>query len=158
MHPPCTRLCNSGVRWLSSPPRGRTLAEMWADLDEGAALFAACWQAPIPRVAIENPIMHKHARARLPDDLPAPQIVQPWWFGDPAKKATGLYLRELPPLVATDKLTPPPTGSAEARAWEGVHRAPPGPDRWRIRSRTFPGIAAAMAAQWGEHARQEQAA
>ena len=64
MHPPCTRLCNSGVRWLHVPPPGRTQAHMWAELDEGAALFSACWQAPIPRVAVENPVMHKHARAR----------------------------------------------------------------------------------------------
>ncbi|SDG09552.1 hypothetical protein, partial [Rhodobacter capsulatus] len=92
-HPPCTRLCNSGVRWLHVPPPGRSLAEMWAELDEGAALFSACWRAPIARVAIENPVMHKHARARLPADLPRPQIVQPWWFGDPAFKATGWYLR-----------------------------------------------------------------
>jgi len=70
MHPPCTRLCNSGVRWLSVPPPGRTRAEMWAELDEGAALFSACWNAPIERVAVENPVMHKHARERLPVDLP----------------------------------------------------------------------------------------
>lgn len=157
-HPPCTRLCNSGVRWLHTPPPGRTRAEMWADLAEGAALFSACWAAPVPRVAIENPVMHRHARALLPADLPRPRTVQPWWFGDPAKKATGWYLRGLPPLIPTDRLTPPPTRSAEARAWEAVHRAPPGPDRWRIRSRGFPGMAAAAASQWGEHARQEIAA
>lgn len=148
MHPPCTRLCNSGVRWLSKPPPGRTLAEMWHDLDEGAALFAACWQAPIRRVAVENPIMHKHARARLPADLARPQIVQPWWFGDPAFKATGLYLRGLPPLTATDRLTPPSPNTAAHKTWSAVHRAPRGPDRWKFRSRTFAGIAAACADQW----------
>ena len=148
-HPPCTRLCNSGVRWLHTPPPGRTRDEMWAELDEGAALFSACWLAPIERVAIENPIMHKHARARLPNCLPKPQIVQPWWFGEPFKKATGFYLRGLPPLRPTNKLTPPPTGSDEAKLWEAVHRAPPGPDRWRFRSRTFEGVADAAADQWG---------
>ena len=100
-HPPCTRLCNSGVRWLSSPPRGKTLAQMWADLDEGAALFSACWNAPIPRIAVENPVMHKHAKARIENYAPPAQTVQPWHFGDPAFKATSLYLRDLPPLRAT---------------------------------------------------------
>lgn len=80
---------------------------MWAELDEGAALFADCWRAPVDRVAVENPIMHKHARERLPADLPRPQIVRLWWFGEPAFKATGFYLRGLPPLVPTQRLTPP---------------------------------------------------
>jgi hypothetical protein len=151
MHPPCTRLCNSGVRWLSQPPRGRTLAEMWAELDEGASLFSACWAAPIPRVAVENPVMHKHAKARMPADLPKPQIVQPWWFGDPFFKATGFYLRGLPDLVPTHLLTPPKKAEEEARwkEWSMIHRASPGPDRWKIRSRTFQGVAEACASQWG---------
>lgn len=148
MHPPCTRLCNSGVRWLHTPPPGRTREEMWAELDEGVALFAACWQAPIDRVAIENPVMHRHARERMPTDLPRPQIVQPWWFGEPFFKATGFYLRGLPPLAATDKLTPPRSGTDEHKVWSAVHRAPPGPDRWRFRSRTFAGVADACADQW----------
>lgn len=147
MHPPCTRLCNSGVRWLSVPPPGRTREEMWADLDEGAALFSACWTAPIDRICVENPVMHRHARERIVD-WRRPQIVQPWWFGDPAFKATGLYLRGLPPLVATSRLTPPRPGTDEHRAWSRVHRAPPRPDRWRERSRTYEGIAHAMADQW----------
>lgn len=152
MHPPCTRLCNSGVRWLSSPPRDKTLEQMWAELDDGAKFFADCWQAPIPRVAVENPIMHRHAKARMPADLPKPQIVQPWWFGEPYFKATGFYLRGLPELVSTNKLTPPKAGTSEHRAWSAVHRAPPGPDRWRFRSRTFGGIADACADQWGDYA------
>jgi hypothetical protein len=155
LHPPCTRLCNSGVRWLHTPPPGRTRAQMWADLDDGAALFAACWQAPVPRVAVENPIMHRHARERLPADLPRPQIVQPWWFGDPYFKATGFYLRGLPPLVPTDRLTPPRPGTDAHKAWSAVHRASPGPDRWKERSRTFPGLARAAAAQWAGIASQE---
>jgi hypothetical protein len=149
MHPPCTRLCNSGVRWLSVPPPGRTRAEMWAELDAGAALFAACWQAPIPRKALENPVMHRHARERLPASLPKPQIVQPWWFGAPFFKATGFYLDGLPPLAPTDRLTPPRPGTPEHRAWSAVHRASPGPDRWKFRSATPPGVAQAMADQWG---------
>ena len=148
-HPPCTRLCNSGVRWLHKPPPGRTLAEMWSELDEGAALFSACWKAPVERVAIENPVMHRYARERMPEDLPRPQIVQPWWFGEPFFKATGLYLRGLPPLEPTRRLVPPKAGAPEHKAWSMIHRMPPGPDRWRKRSRTFEGIADAMADQWG---------
>ena len=141
-HPPCTRLCNSGVRWLHEPPAGRTHAEMWAELDEGVELFAACWRAPVDRVAVENPVMHRHARERMPADLPKPQIVQPWWFGEPFFKATGFYLRGLPPLAPTCRLTPPKAGTDDHKAWSAVHRAPPGPDRWRFRSRTFEGVAA----------------
>ncbi|RWQ12358.1 MAG: hypothetical protein EOR91_01190 [Mesorhizobium sp.] len=148
-HPPCTRLCNSGVRWLSAPPRGRSLEEMWHDLGTGADLFSACWNAPIERVCIENPVMHKHAKALITNYQPPAQTVQPWWFGDPFFKATGLYLRNLPPLIETRRLTPPKAGTAEHRAWSRVHRMPPGPDRARERSRFFDGIAAAMADQWG---------
>ena len=81
-HPPCTRLTNSGVRWLSVPPPGRTTAEMWADLDEGAALFSAVWNVPhIPCVAVENPVMHRHAKARIAGYAPPAQTVQPWQYG-----------------------------------------------------------------------------
>jgi len=177
LHPPCTRLCNSGVRWLTDPPRNppadATPCErsvwrdldtatrrqiMWRLLDEGCDLFTACWQAPVPRRAVENPVMHRHARTRLPADLPTPHIVQPWWFGNPAKKATGWYLADLPPLQPTERLTPPATGSAEAKAWESIDRMPPGPDRARLRSRSFPGMAAAAADQWGRHAMAEEMA
>ncbi|PWE48442.1 hypothetical protein DEM26_18005 [Thioclava sp. NG1] len=147
-HPPCTRLCNSGVRWLHVPPPGRTVEDMWRELDEGVDLFAACWNAPIDRVAVENPVMHKHARARLPADIPRPQIVQPWWFGEPFFKATGFYLRGLPALEATNRLSPPKAGTEDHKRWSAVHRAPPGPDRWKFRSRTFEGVAAACAEQW----------
>lgn len=158
-HPPCTRLCNSGVRWLHVPPTGRSKAEMWAELDAGAALFSACWNAPIPRVAVENPVMHRHAKERIENFRPAAQTVQPWWFGDPAFKATGLYLRGLPPLEPTDRLDPPKPGTEAHRKWSRVHRMPPGPERWKERSRTFPGLAEAMADQWGGYAlTQEQAA
>ncbi|WYK06482.1 hypothetical protein DWF04_016515 [Cereibacter sphaeroides f. sp. denitrificans] len=157
-HPPCTRLCNSGVRWLHEPPPGRTRDEMWAELDEGAALFAACWQAPVPRIAVENPVMHRHARERLPADLPRPQIVQPWWFGEQAFKATGFYLRGLPQLTATNRLTPPRPGTEEHKRWSAVHRAPPAPDRWKLRSRTFAGVAEACADQWSGWAAEEAVA
>lgn len=133
IHPPCTRLCNSGVRWLTKPPPGRTRDDMWRDLDDAAGLFSACLNAPIHHRCIENPIMHRHARERIAG-LPRPQIVQPWWFGDPAFKAT--------------RLVPPAPGTDEHKRWSAVHRAPPGPDRWKFRSRTFEGIASAMADQW----------
>lgn len=141
-HPPCTRLCNSGVRWLSVPPAGRTLDEMWAEMDEGAALFSDCWNAPIPHVAVENPVMHKHAKARIRNYAAPAQSVQPWQFGHGETKRTCLWLRNLPCLRPTQIVE-----GREAR----VHRMPPGPDRWKERSRFFPGIAAAMADQWGDH-------
>ncbi|MFC3059483.1 hypothetical protein [Paenirhodobacter populi] len=153
-HPPCTRLCNSGVRWLHQPPRGRSMDDMWRELEDGVSLFTACWDAPVQRVAVENPVMHRHARERMPASLPAPQIVQPWWFGEPAFKATGFYLRGLPKLAPTNRLIPPRAKEdPEAhKAWSAVHRAPPGPDRWKFRSRTFQGVAEACADQWGSYA------
>jgi len=148
-HPPCTRLCNSGVRWLSKPPPGRTLDEMQADLREGAALFSAFWNAPIERVAVENPIMHKHAKALIDNYAEPSQTIQPWQFGHGETKGTCLWLRGLPKLT--------PTQIVEGRTAR-VHRMPPGPDRWKERSRTFSGIAEAMADQWGGYAQAEQAA
>jgi hypothetical protein len=139
-HPPCTRLCNSGVRWLHVPPPGRTKAEMWAELDEGAELFSAVWNAPCPRVAVENPVMHKHAKARIRNYAPPAQTIQPWQFGHGETKATCLWLRGLPLLKPTDVVE-----GREAR----VHRMPPGPNRWKERSRTFEGVGEAMADQWG---------
>ena len=174
LHPPCTRLCNSGVRWLSEPPtnppqdctefekrtwpaitREVKLTIMWRLLDEGADLFSACWNAPVPRVAVENPVMHKHAKARIANYQPPAQTVQPWWFGEKAFKGTSFYLRGLPPLTATKRLTPPRPGTDEHKRWSAVHRASPGPDRWKIRSKTFPAIANACADQWGGYALAE---
>lgn len=140
-HPPCTRLCLSGLRWLHTPPKGRELSAMWRDLDEAADLFSAFWTAPIERVAIENPKMHRHAQERIRSFQPPTQTVQPWQFGHGETKATCLWLRNLPPLTPTD-IVP---GRVER-----VHRMPAGPNRWRERSRTFGGIANAMAAQWGD--------
>lgn len=148
-HPPCTRLCNSGVRWLSRPPAGRTLAEMWTDLHDGAALFSAFWNAPIERVAIENPVMHRHAKALIENYQEPAQSVQPWQFGHGEVKRTCLWLRNLPPLK--------PTNIVEGRVAR-VHRMPPGPDRWRERSRFFAGIAEAMADQWAGVADEARAA
>lgn len=154
MHPPCTRLCNSGVRWLHQPPPGRSLDDMWQELEAGVDLFNTCLNAPIPRVAVENPVMHGHARERIVNWI-KPQIVQPWWFGEPFFKATGFYLRGLPQLQATNKLIPPKAGTDQHKAWSAIHRASPGPDRWRFRSRTFDGIAAACAEQWAGYAEKQ---
>ena len=132
-HPPCTRLCNSGVRWLAE-------RDLWDDMREGAAFFMECLNANAPMVAVENPVMHRYAReivGRGPDFT-----VQPWQFGDPAKKRTCFWTRGLPPLTPTSDMQ-----ASDARA--DCHLASPGPDRWKERSRTYPGIAAAMAAQWG---------
>ena len=145
-HPPCTRLTNSGVRWLHVPPPGKTKEEMWADLDAAADFYRMLRDAPIARKAIENPVMHRYARERIGDVRR--QVVQPWWFGEQAFKATGFELIGLPPLVPTNKLTPPKAGTDEHKQWSWVHRAPPSADRWKHRSRTFHGIAAAMADQW----------
>jgi len=146
-HPVCTRLANSGVRWLNAPPPGRTVMDMWRELEEGAKFYCALRDAPIPYRAIENPVMHSHARHII---NPGPrQVVQPWWFGDPFFKATGFELVNLPPLVPTNRLTPPKAGTAEHVAWSAVHREPPGPERKANRSRTFPGVADALAEQWG---------
>lgn len=156
-HPPCTRLCRSGRRWLSGPgkmtppktlPRARSWDDLKSEFAAGVDLFVCCWTAPIPRVAIENPEMHDIARAQMPVDLPRPQMVQPHWFGHPEYKGTGLYLRGLPALTPTDPLPEPEKGSAEWKAWNRVWRMPPSADRGHERSRFFPGIADAMAMQW----------
>ena len=109
----------------------------------------------IPRRAVENPVMHGHAIKAI--GRGKTQFVQPWWFGEPAFKATGFELIDLPPLTATNRLTPPKKGTKEHGDWSWVHRASPGPDRWRIRSRTFQGIADAMADQWGTLTLEEAA-
>jgi len=134
-HPPCTRLCNSGVRWLAE-------RDLWADMREGAAFFMECLRGNAEFVAVENPVMHRYARDIV--GCGPSFTVQPWQFGDPAKKRTCFWTRgNLPPLVPTSTMT-----AADARA--DCHLASPGPDRWRQRSRTYPGIANAIASQWGQ--------
>lgn len=125
-HPPCTHLAVSGARWFK---------EKRQEQEEALAFVRLLLAAPIARIALENPVSIISSRIRRPD-----QIVQPWMFGHPENKATCLWLKGLPPLVPTD----PVFGLVNR-----VHREPPGPDRWKNRSRTFPGIARAMAQQWG---------
>lgn len=169
-HPPCTRLCLSGLRWLHEPPtklnpttydpaiveaykrwdREQRLAFMWHTLDEGAELFSDLWNADVPMICAENPIMHRHAKARIVGYEAPAQTVQPWQFGEPQFKGVSLYLRKLPKLAPTRVLTPPKPRTKEHRDWSRVARAVPGHDRWKDRSRFFPGIADAMADQWGD--------
>ena len=139
-HPPCTRLCNSGVRWLSAPPPGKTTDQMRLELRDAAALFSAFWNAPIDRICVENPVMHRHAKALSTNYAEPAQSVQPWQFGHGEVKRTCFWLTGLPPLQ--------PTKIVEGRK-PRVHFTSPGPNRWKERSRFFPGIAAAMADHWG---------
>ena len=138
-HLECTCMCNSGVRWLFRDRSKRIHTERWIRMVSDAKSFRDLMELPIPHIAGENPIMHKYAReivGRGPD-----QIIQPWQFGHGETKATCLWLKNLPLLKPTNIVE-----GREQRIW----KLPPGPNRWKERSRTLPGIAAAMAEQWGE--------
>lgn len=158
-HPPCTRLCNSGICWLTNAPRGRSVEQVWSELEQAAGLFSTFWNAPIERVAIENPVMHRHAKERIVNYAEPAQKVQPWQFGDPVQKRVCLWLRGLPALRPTDPVSlPKPTycirrsgPRAGQRYNYYFHQGKSGHER----SRFFPGIADAMADQWGglPHAR-----
>lgn len=140
-HPVCRTLANSGVRWLADDP------QRWKDLEIDAEFFKLFLNANhIPHRCIENSIMHKYARklvGRGPN-----QVVQPWWFGDPAFKGIALWLHGLRELWPTDRLRPPRQGSREHDTWSKVHRCSPGPERARLRANTEPGVARAMARQF----------
>jgi len=141
-HPPCTFLANSGARWLFEK-EGR-----WAQLDEGVAFFLACLNAPVPMVAVENPMPHKWATERIGRKYDFK--LHPWEHGHAQKKTTCFWTRNLPPILPTAMVGPPPkSGTEAAKAWEAVWRESPGPDQAKNRSRTFQGIADALAAQWG---------
>jgi len=126
-HPPCTHLAVSGARWFKEKQ-----AEQAEALDFVRLLLAA----PIPRIALENPISIISSRIRKPD-----QIIQPWQFGHGETKATCLWLKGLPLLQPTNIVD-----GREAR----IHKMPPSADRWKKRSETYQGIAYAMATQWGK--------
>lgn len=150
-HPPCTYLANSGAKhlYLGMKKENGPNPERWRLMREGIAFFNALWSAPIPRIAMENPIMHGHA-STLVGERPT-QIVQPWMFGHPERKATCLWLRNLPPLAMTNDARPEMAGKPK-RETDRVHYASPGPDRWKHRSRTYQGLADAMGEQWGNPA------
>ena len=137
-HPPCTYLAVSGLHW-----NGRILGR--ADKTEEALRFVAqLLTASIPRIALENPIGCISSRIRKPD-----QVIQPWQFGHDASKATCLWLKGLSLLKPTDIL---PGGKSARRANQtpsGQNKLGPSADRWKLRSLTYPGIAEAMADQWG---------
>jgi hypothetical protein len=139
-HPPCTYLSNSGVSWLYKN------TERWKDLIEGAVFFRSLLDAPIPLIAVENPIQHKYARAIIGQSHS--QVIQPYMFGHTESKATCLWLKGLPLLKPTNnvkqemKLLP-------KNQQQRLHYLPPSEDRWKIRSTTYKGIAQAMASQWG---------
>ena len=140
-HPPCTYLTNSGVSWLHKDPT------RWTQLDDGAAFFKMLLEAPIPRKAIENPIMHKYAKERI-GGVKQSQIIQPWMFGHMEQKATCLWLNNLPLLQPTNNVKEEMMKLPKNQR-ERLHYLPPSADRWKIRSTTYQGIADAMAAQWG---------
>jgi hypothetical protein len=125
-HPPCTHLSVSGARWFK---------DKQTEQAEALQFVRDLMAAPIKRIALENPISIISSKIRKPD-----QIIQPWQFGHGETKATCLWLKGLPKLT--------PTNIVEGREAR-VHKMAPGPDRWKERSRTFAGIAAAMADQWG---------
>jgi hypothetical protein len=136
-HPPCTYMSNSGVRWLYNTD-GSKNQERWDNLKEATEFFNLFYNyTGVTKMCIENPIPHKHAN--LPDYA---QTIQPWEFGHTTSKRTCLWLKGLPKLEPT-KIVP-----KEERT-QDIWLASPGPDRWKIRSATFTGIAEAMANQWG---------
>lgn len=144
-HPPCTYLCNSGVRWLA--PGGKLDPARHKLMIEACDFFAQLLAADIPRVCVENPTMHKYARNYLQEtwrvtrhDARPTQCIQPWQHGHGEIKRTCFWLRGLPDLKSSNIVS----GRTPR-----VHHASPGPDRWKERSRTLPGIGLAMAEQWG---------
>lgn len=139
-HPPCTYLSNSGVCWLKKNPKRK------AEMVKGAKFFKKLLKAPIPKIAVENPIMHKYAKEIV--GRSQSQVVQPWMFGHLERKATCLWLKGLPELKPTknvrEKMLKLPKNKQQR-----LHYLPPSPERWKLRSTTYKGIAEAMAKQWG---------
>jgi hypothetical protein len=140
-HPPCTYLCNSGVSWL------HRIEGRWDQMREGAEFFKALLNAPIPKICIENPIMHKYAKEIIGDNYA--QLVQPYQFGHPESKATCFWLKGLEPLQETENVKEQWQALPKKEA-QRLHMLPPSKDRWKIRSETYQGIANAMAQQWGQ--------
>lgn len=140
-HPPCTYLANSGVSWLHKRP------ERWAMMEDAAKFFKLLWDAPIPKICIENPVMHGYAKALIGAN--PTQTVQPHWFGHLETKATCLWLKNLPALTPTD-YRKAETMALPAAERQRLHWLGPTKDRAKQRSKTFPGLAEAMAQQWGK--------
>lgn len=138
-HPPCTRLTKAGVRWLHE-------RELWSEMREAAEFFRAFLELDVPRIAVENPVMHRYAVEII--GRKQDQVIQPWMFGHLESKGTGLWLKNLPPLKPTLDVKAE-TMALTPKERDRVHWAAPGPDRWKERSRTLAGVAGAMAARWG---------
>ena len=136
-HPPCTYLCSSGLHW------NKRVAGRDQKTTEALEFVKLLLDAPIARIALENPIGCISTRIRPPD-----QIIQPWQFGHPESKATCLWLKGLPKLAATNVLSKPASGRWENQTPSGQNKLGPSKDRWAIRSETYAGIALAMADQW----------
>jgi site-specific DNA-cytosine methylase len=134
-HPPCTHLAVSGARWFKNKQEEQAKA---------IKFFMALVEAPVEKICIENPIGIMSRLYRKPD-----QIIQPWQFGHPEAKATCLWLKNLPKLLCTNILDKPDRGYWDNQTPSGQNKLGPSPDRWKIRSRTYQGIANAMAEQWG---------
>lgn len=148
-HYTCRVMANSGAKHLylgMKKENGRN-PERWAELERDAAVYRKLKAAPIPRICMENSVMHRHAFEIVERGFT--QFVHPYFFGSPFFKLTQLELIGLPPLRDTNRLTPPKPGTAEHRAWSKVHRMGPSADRGKERARFDPLMAAAMAAQWG---------
>lgn len=141
-HPPCTRLANSGVHWLSR-------RNLWSEMEEGAKFFKMFLDAPVDKICIENPIQHHYASDII--GVKYSQIIQPYQFGHPESKATCLWLKGLPKLTPTNILTKPDSGRWENQTKGGQNNISPGKDRWKKRSKTYSGIALAMAEQWSKY-------
>ena len=141
-HPPCTYLTNAGVSWLHRD-EGR-----WKLLDDGAAFFKTLLNAPIKKICVENPIMHKYAKERI-GGVKQSQVIQPWMFGHTEQKATCLWPKGLPELTQTNNVKPKMLERPKNQR-QRLHDLPPSEDRWKIRSETYKGIAEAMAEQWGQ--------
>lgn len=139
-HPPCTYLTNAGVSWLYRK-EGR-----WDQMKDGAEFFKKLLEADIPKIAVENPIMHKYAVEVI--GRRQNQVVQPWMFGHMEQKATCLWLKGLPELKPTDNVKEEMLKLPKT-VIQRLHYLPPSKDRWKIRSETYQGIADAMARQWG---------
>ena len=139
-HPPCTYLSVSGMHWTARGLRDPQLTE------DALEFVTRLMAAPIPRIAVENPISVISSRIRKPD-----QIINPWQFGHDASKRTCLWLKNLPLLTPTDIVAPRIVNGKKRWANQtdsGQNRLPPSEDRWKIRSETYTGIAQAMANQW----------
>lgn len=134
-HPPCTYLASSGLHWNKRRPERAVLTE------EALEFIQRILDAPIEKIALENPIGCISSRIRKPN-----QIIQPWWFGEDASKSTCLWLKNLPPLEKTNPLIKKRYANQTA---SGQNNLPPSADRWKIRSTTYQGIADAFASQWG---------